>query len=89
VGVGGVISCGFDRRLPEEKERWELRDSVGTRNAQTEWADAGPRLGGRKACIRALRKHVCAVLIEEFATRTVSVRACDRGVALGVTFSHP
>lgn len=73
----GVLLCGFDRRFPEEKGRLELRDSAGTRNAQTEWEAAMPRLDGRKACVRALRKHVCAVLIGGMASQN-GERDCMR-----------
>ena len=60
--VAGV--CSFERLVSDEKGRFDGRASVGTRNAGTEYEAAIPRLDGRNACIRALRKHVCAVLIE-------------------------
>jgi hypothetical protein len=81
-----VALWGFDRRFPDEKGRLELRDSAGTRNAQTELDAACPRLDGRKACVRALRKHVCTVLIEGQPARMVRVNACAWGV--GCNFFH-
>ena len=87
VEAEDVVLCGFDRRFPEEKGRLELRDSAGTRNAQTEWEAAVPRLDGRKTCVRALRKHVCAVLIERLAAELARVNACPRGV--GCNFFLP
>lgn len=89
VGADDVALCGFERRLLDEKGRLELRDSAGTRNAQTEWAVAGPRLDGRKACVRALRKHVCAVLIERFAAWTVRGNACRCIRRVSCDFFHP
>lgn len=76
VEVSWAALCGFDRRFPEVKGRLELRDSAGTRKAATEWEAAGPRLDDRKACVRALRKHVCAVLIEGETAGMVRVNAC-------------
>jgi hypothetical protein len=54
----------LERRLPLAKVRLEGLVRVGTRNAATEQEAATPRLFVRNACVRALRKHVCAVLIE-------------------------
>jgi hypothetical protein len=71
-----VVLCCFGRRLPEEKGRLEVRDSAGTRKAQMEWEAAVSQFRGRKACVRAFRKHVCAVLIEGRPAGIVRVDAC-------------
>jgi hypothetical protein len=63
-GGSGGASFALERRLPDENERLEGRVSAGTRKEATEQEAAVPRLDVRNACVRALRKHVCAVLIE-------------------------
>jgi hypothetical protein len=63
VGVGDDWTC-LRRRFPDVKVRLGGLPSAGTRKAATEQDAAIPRLVGRKAWVRALRKHVCAALIE-------------------------
>ena len=68
----------------------ELRDSAGTRNALTEYAEAGAQLDDRKACVRALRKHVCAVLIgEKYTATTMRMKAFGTSGGVGSNIFHP
>jgi hypothetical protein len=64
VEVSGDDCVSSRRRFPDVKRRLGCLPRAGTRNADTEQEAATPREFGRKACVRALRKHVCAALIE-------------------------
>ena len=63
--VRSTDGCAWlERHCPVAKERLGRLARVGTRKAATEDDTATPREFVRNACVRALRKHVCAVLIE-------------------------
>lgn len=64
VGARDSGGLSFERRPPDENGRLDGLARAGTRKAATEQEAAVPRLDGRNACVRALRKHTCAVLIE-------------------------
>lgn len=62
--VTGKGAVSFGGRTADEADRFGTGASAGTRKEATVQEAAFPRLDGRNAWVRALRKHVCAVLIE-------------------------
>jgi hypothetical protein len=105
AGLGGHtaawVSCrGSPEALPtaelplgvDEKGRWGARARVGTRKLGTVTAPPTAVRAGRNACVKAVRRHVWAALIEVCGIGSgwwVVKLECTCGGVLRRYFSHP